>query len=150
MICLFECKTNHHIITSTNKQINKSTMNYRYSFEKLDVWQKARQLIVKVYKLTSKYPNEEKFGLVSQIRRSSVSITSNIAEGSSRSSLKDQIRFTEIAYGSTLELYCQLVSSLDLGFLSENDFQDIDLELKEVTNKLNALKNNQTKRLNEK
>jgi four helix bundle protein len=124
-------------------------MNYRYSFEKLDVWQKARQLIVKIYKLTSKYPNEEKFGLVSQMRRSSVSITSNIAEGTSRSSLKDQIRFTEIAYGSTLELYCQLVSSLDLGFLSENDFQDIDLELKEITNKLNALKNNQTKRLNE-
>ncbi|MDR0334198.1 MAG: four helix bundle protein [Dysgonamonadaceae bacterium] len=124
-------------------------MNYRYSFEKLDVWQKARQLIIKIYKLTNKYPNEEKFGLVSQIRRSSVSITSNIAEGTSRSSLKDQIRFTEIAYGSTLELYCQLVSSLDLGFLSENDFQDIDLELKEITNKLNALKNNQTKRLNE-
>jgi four helix bundle protein len=124
-------------------------MNYRYSFEKLDVWQKAPQLIVKIYKLTSKYPNEEKFGLVSQMRRSSVSITSNIAEGSSRSSLKDQIRFTEIAYGSTLELYCQLVSSLDLGFLPENDFQDIDLELKEITNKLNALKNNQTKRLNE-
>ena len=124
-------------------------MNYRYSFEKLDVWQKARQLIVKIYRLTSKYPNEEKFGLVSQMRRSSVSITSNIAEGGSRSSLKDQIRFTEIAFGSTLELYCQLVSSLDLGFLSESDFQDIDLELKEITNKLNALKNNQIKRLNE-
>jgi len=125
-------------------------MNYSYSFEKLDVWQKARQLVVKIYRLTAKFPSEEKFGLVSQIKRATISITSNIAEGTSRSSLKDQIRFTEIAYGSALEVYCQLVSSVDLGFISENDFQEIDLHLKEVTNKLNALKNSQEKRLKEK
>ena len=125
-------------------------MNYSYSFEKLDVWQKARQLVVKTYRLTAKFPSEEKFGLVSQIKRATISITSNIAEGTSRSSLKDQIRFTEIAYGSALEVYCQLVSSVDLGFISENDFQEIDLHLKEVTNKLNALKNSQEKRLKEK
>ncbi len=59
--------------------------NYQYSFERLEVWQKARLFVVKVYKLTKKYPNEEKYGLVSQMNRASISITSNIAEGISRS-----------------------------------------------------------------
>ena len=122
---------------------------YQYSFEKLEVWQNARQFVVEIYKLTAKYPSEEKFGLVNQMKRASVSITSNIAEGSSRTSLKDQIRFIEIAYGSALEIYCQLVSSLDLKFISEDEFCAVDLKLKEITNKLNALKIAKKKRLEE-
>ncbi len=121
---------------------------YQYSFEKLEVWQNARQFIVRIYQL-KKYPSEEKYGLVSQMKRAAISISSNIAEGTSRSSLKDQIRFTEIAYGSALEVYCQLITSLDLEFISENEFEGADLQLKEITNKLNALKNSQEKRLSE-
>ncbi|MCL2326888.1 MAG: four helix bundle protein [Bacteroidetes bacterium] len=124
-------------------------MNYQYSFEKLEVWQNAQKFVVLIYNITSKFPNEEKYGLVSQMRKASVSISSNIAEGSSRHSLKDQIRFTEIAYGSALETYCQLKISLALLFLSEIEFQEANILLKEITNKLNALKNSQQKRLHE-
>ena len=124
-------------------------MEHSYSFEKLDVWQKAREYVVFIYHITNRFPDNEKFGLTSQIRRAAISITSKIAEGSSRSSLKEQIRYTEIAYGSALETYCQMLSSLDLGFLSIEEFQVGNERLKEITNKLNALKNSQIKRLNE-
>jgi len=79
---------------------------HTYSFEKLEVWQKASVYVSTIYKLTESFPVVEKFGLVSQLRRASISIVSNIAEGTSRSSLKDQVRFTEIAYGSAIETYC--------------------------------------------
>lgn len=72
-------------------------------FEKLKVWQKARQLSMGIYKLTATYPSEEKFGLISQMRRCSVSIASNIAEGSGRHSPKDKARFTEVTYSSAIE-----------------------------------------------
>jgi four helix bundle protein len=124
-------------------------MEHSYSFEKLDVWQKAREYVVFIYRITNKFPDNEKFGITSQIRRAAISIISNIAEGSSRSSLKEQIRYTEIAYGSALETFCQLLSSMDLGFLSIDEFQSGNEKLKEITNKLNALKNSQVKRLNE-
>ena len=75
-----------------------------YSFETLDVWKEARKFAVKVYKLTKQLPSEEKFGLTSQMRRSCISISTNLAEGSSRESLKEQARFTEISFGSLLEL----------------------------------------------
>lgn len=120
---------------------------YQYSFEKLEVWKNSRSFVVGIYRLTDKFPNEEKFGIVSQIRRASVSISSNIAEASSRNSLKEQVRFTEIAYGSALEVYCQLTISLDLAFITESEFQEMNILLKEITNKLNALKNSQLKRL---
>ena len=122
---------------------------YVFSFEKLDVWQKAREYVILIYKITDKFPEKEKFGLVSQIRRASVSITSNIAEGSSRSSMKEQARYSEMAYGSAIETYCQLISSLDLDFISEIEFQTLKNLLLEITNKINALKNNQIKRFNE-
>jgi len=121
--------------------------NYQYSFEKLDVWKISRVFNVKIYNLTNKFPSHEKFGLVAQIRRAAVSIISNIAEGSSRSSLKEQFRFTEIAYGSALEIYCQMLVSLDLKYITETEFNEIDLSLKEITNKLFALKNSQLKRI---
>jgi len=124
-------------------------MEHRYSFEKLDVWQLARKYVVFIYQLTDKFPEKEKFGIVSQIRRAAVSVTSNIAEGSSRSSLKEQVRYTEIAYGSALETYCQLMLSLDLGFITTEEFEIGNELLKEITNKLNSLKNSQLKRLNE-
>lgn len=75
-----------------------------YSFEKLDVWKKARILTGTIYKISAKFPPEERFGLTSQIRRASVSVCSNLAEGSGRVSGKEQARFTEIAYSSLLEL----------------------------------------------
>ena len=124
--------------------------SYQYSFEKLDVWKNARLFVVDVYKLTGKFPKEEIYCLTSQIERAVVSIVSNIAEGSSRISLKEQIRYTEISYGSALEVYCQLIIALDLKYISKTDFQEMNKKIKIITIQLNALKNSQIKRLNEK
>lgn len=110
-----------------------------FSFEKLNVWQKARKLAVLIYKSTGNFPEEEKFGLISQMRRCSISILSNIAEGSGRHSSKDKARFTEIAFGSALELLNQAILSNDLGFLSNEIYQKIREELTEITAMLDGL-----------
>ncbi len=89
-----------------------------YSCEKLECWQHARQLAVWTYVVTKEFPSEEKFGLVSQMRRAAISIASNIAEGTSRKTSKDQAHFSTIAYSSTIELLNDLVITLDLNFLT--------------------------------
>lgn len=81
---------------------------YLYAFEKLIVWHDARQFVKEVYVITSELPEKEKYGLCSQMQRAAVSVVSNIAEGASRNSLKEQLRFYEIAYGSLMEVYCQM------------------------------------------
>ena len=116
---------------------------YIYSFEKLNVWQKARDLNSKVYQITKSYPKEELYGLVQQIRRASISISSNLAEGSSRTSYKDKARFTNIAYGSLLETLNQLILSKDLNYISEEDYIELRPLIEEIGNKLNALRNSQ-------
>jgi four helix bundle protein len=93
------------------------------SFTQLFSWQKGHALALLVYKLTKLYPKEELFGLVSQMRRCGVSITSNIAEGFSRRSSKEKVQFYYIALGSVTELQNQLLLSRDLGFLSEENFK---------------------------
>jgi four helix bundle protein len=90
-----------------------------YSFEKLECWQHARRLAVWVFTVTQSFPTEEKFGLVSQMRRAAISIASNIAEGTSRKTFKDQSHFSTIAYSSTIELLNDLIISTDLKFLKE-------------------------------
>ena len=112
---------------------------YLYSFEKLDVWQLARKLVKIVYTISEKFPADERFGLIIQIRKAAISVVSNIAEGSSRNSLKDQIRFIEIAYGSLLEVYTQLCVATDLSYCSEEELGEANLLIKELSNKLNAL-----------
>ena len=119
-----------------------------FNFEKLDVWQKSRILISKIYTITKSFPNEEKFSLCSQMQRSVISIASNISEGSSRSSLKEQLRFTEIAYGSLLELYCQLLIASDLNYIDYQHVLSMQEDFKELSIKLSALRNSQQKRLN--
>ncbi len=79
-----------------------------FSFQKLEVWQMAKKMVVEVYKMTQTFPSGERFGLTSQINRSAVSVASNIAEGSGRTSYKDQAHFTETAYGSLMEMACQI------------------------------------------
>ncbi|MBN2788061.1 MAG: four helix bundle protein [Paludibacteraceae bacterium] len=122
-------------------------LKYNYSFEKLEVWVKAKHFVKLIYLITKEFPEDEKFILVSQLKRASISVVSNIAEGTSRKSMKDQMRFTEIAYGSVLEIYCQLQVSFDLGYICETDLNNALLLINELTNKLNALRNSQEKRL---
>lgn len=93
----------------------------QFGFEKLSVWQAAREYSKEIYKLTKFFPKEETYGLTSQIQRAAVSISSNIAEGSGRTGIKDQIKFYGIAYGSLLETISQLFLALDLHYISEAD-----------------------------
>ena len=90
-----------------------------YSFEKLDVWQKSRTLVSWIYQISDEFPQAERFGITNQIRRAVVSISCNIAEGNSRSSGKEQARYTEIAFGSLLEVLNLLLLASDLKFVSD-------------------------------
>ncbi len=112
---------------------------FQYSFEKLDVWQKAIELCVSIYKLTGSLPDNEKFGLISQIRRSAISIPANLAEGSGRFSNKDRIRFYEISYSSLMELLNYLILIKELEFINELTYQEIRARIDEIANKSNAL-----------
>jgi four helix bundle protein len=89
-----------------------------YSFEKLECWQQAKRLAVWTYQSTKDFPADERFGLISQMRRASISIASNIAEGSARRTPKDQAHFSTIAYSSTIELLNDLIISSDLEYLT--------------------------------
>ncbi len=89
-----------------------------YSFEKLESWQNARKLAVWIYKITKNFPADERFGLISQMRRAAISIASNLAEGTSRISLKEQSHFSTVSYSSTIELLNDLIISNDLALLS--------------------------------
>ena len=117
--------------------------NYEFSFEKLGVWKLSVDLIKEVYKITKNYPDEEKFGIVSQLRRAAVSISSNLAEGSSRISYKDQAHFTQISFSSLMELLCQMIISEELGYIDEKQLLKIREKIEEISNKLNSLRNYQ-------
>ncbi len=95
-----------------------------YSFEKLASWQHARKLAVWIYKATINFPMEEKFGLISQMRRAAVSIASNLAEGTSRKTAKDQSHFSTISYSSTIELLNDLIIAKDLNFLPDQIYKE--------------------------
>ncbi len=114
---------------------------YTYSFEKLEVWQLAKKLVVLIYEVTRMFPAEEKYGLVSQMRRASVSICSNLAEGAGRKTQKDQSHFYTIAYGSMLELLNQCIISKDLNWINDDTYPLLRQEIDRVSVRINALRN---------
>lgn len=114
-------------------------MNTLNSFKDLIVWQKSYTLTILVYKITESYPKNEIFNLVSQMRRCAISIPSNIAEGSKRSTRKDYANFLSIAQGSLAELETQLLVSKDLGFISQTNSDTSFQLILEVGKMLNAM-----------
>ena len=102
------------------------------TFKNLKIWSRSVDLSTQIYKVTKTFPKDEKFGLVSQMRRASVSVASNIAEGAGRSSDLEFKRFLEIAYGSLYELQTQLIVSKNLEFVSGNEFNMLDTEIDEL------------------
>ena len=111
-----------------------------FNFEKLEVWHKAIAFADSVYSVTRSYPGDERFGLTNQMRRAAVSISSNIAEGTSRASKNDFARFLEIATGSVFEIVSQSVISKNQGFLSAENYQRLYAAAEEQSRMLSGLK----------
>lgn len=120
-----------------------------YSFETLNAWQEARKLVVSVYQLLDGFPKFEKYALCDQIRRSVVSVPSNLAEGSGRMSLREQIHFIEISYGSLMEAYNQLIIAADLNYIDEQSLESLKAPIDNVARMLNGLRASYVKKLEE-
>ena len=120
--------------------IKTYTMKEQFSFEKLLAYKSARKLVNEIYMLQKSFPREEKYALGDQIRRSSVSVAANLAEGSGRISAKEKLHFVEISYGSLLEAYCELQLASDLGYISENAFTNINPKFEETAKLLSGLR----------
>ena len=116
---------------------------HTYSFEKLETWKEAVSLVKDIYRVTEDFPKEERFGLTSQLRRASISIASNLAEGTSRKTNKDKAHFTTMAFSSAMEILNQLIISVELNFVSEKDYILVRTKIEKITNMLNALRNHQ-------
>lgn len=95
-----------------------------FGFQKLQIYQLAKEIVKYNYKLTKMFPSEERFALVQQMNRAAVSIPSNIAEGTSRKSNKDKAHFINISYGSLMELVCQMEISLELGYIEQGEYDE--------------------------
>ena len=109
------------------------------TYRDLLVWQKAIHFVTEVYSVAREFPQEELYGLTSQIKRSAVSIPSNIAEGYGRKSKKEYIRFLQIAMGSIFEIQTQLEISKNLDFLSDNNFDELYENSREIERMLSSL-----------
>lgn len=108
-------------------------------FRKLEVWRKAHELALGVYRATQDFPGEERYGLTSQARRAAVSVVANIAEGCGRDGDADRARLLQIAFGSASEVECLLMLSRDPGYLPASDYQGIGEGVVEVKRMLAAL-----------
>jgi four helix bundle protein len=111
-----------------------------FRFEKLDVWQKSVDFAIGVYGLTARFPREERFGLTSQMQRAAVSISSNLAEGTGRSSAKDFAHFIEIAYGSLMEVASQMQVAYRQAWLTQAERDDVYARAEELARMLSGLK----------
>jgi four helix bundle protein len=108
------------------------------NFKELQVWQKSHRVVIEVYRITKAFPSDERFGLVSQIRRSAASVPANIAEGCGRNGDRDFSRFLSIAAGSASETEYHLLLAHELKFIGTNDYVEIDRQIKEVKRMLNG------------
>ncbi|SUX46795.1 four helix bundle protein [Chryseobacterium indoltheticum] len=111
------------------------------NFKELLVWQKSMNFVTEIYELTNDFPKNEMYGLISQIRRASISIPSNIAEGNSRRSVADYLQFLKIARGSCAEVETQLIIAQNLKFLSEEHYLKLNQDIIEISKMLNGLIN---------
>ena len=115
-------------------------MSYQFSFEKLNVWTDSKELVQFIYKITNTFPDDEKFGLTSQLNRASISVSSNLAEGSSRITNKDKAHFTTMSYSSLMEVLNQVIIDKELSFVKEDDYLIVCEQVGKISNKLNALR----------
>ena len=110
-----------------------------FGYRKLIAYQKAKEVVKRTYKLLKKFPAEERYAMCDQLRRASVSITSNIAEGVNRYSVKDKSHFIEMSYGSLMEVSSQFEIAEDLGYITVEDRMSMDQLIEEVARLLSGL-----------
>ena len=111
-----------------------------FAFRDLRVYQSSKDLVKTIYQLLATYPSNEQYALCDQLRRASVSVPSNIAEGMSRSSDKEKTHFVEISYGSLMEVLCQLEISKELNYITEEQMKDIENQITIIAKQLSKLR----------
>jgi four helix bundle protein len=122
--------------------------DYLFQFEKLNAWQEVRKLVVDVYRLLEKFPKTENYALCDQLRRAAISVPSNIAEGTGRMAIKEQTHFLEIAFGSLMEVYCQLQIAVDLNYITPEDLQNIKRRIYTASKLISGLHTSKLAQLN--
>ena len=122
--------------------------DFLFQFEKLNAWHEARNLVVEVYRLLGKFPKTENYALCDQLRRAAISVPSNIAEGSGRMAIKEQTHFLEIAFGSLMEVYCQLQIAVDLNYITTDDLQNIKHRIFTTSKLISGLRTSKLAQLN--
>lgn len=110
-----------------------------HNFEKLEIWKSSINLAAKIYKITENFPKHEKYGLISQIQRSAVSVSSNIAEGSTRQYKKEFINFLYISRGSISELISQLTIANKINYLNKEDYENLYKEINTISKQINSM-----------
>lgn len=119
----------------------------QFSFETLEVYQKSRTLVSEVYRVQRDFPQEERYALGDQVRRAATSITANLAEGSGRQSVKEKIHFVEISYGSLMEVFCELQTAVDLGYITETKLNELRTQFIDIAKMLSGLRSSLSSRL---
>jgi four helix bundle protein len=121
-------------------------MRKAFPFERLEVWQTARLLVKEVYQSARSFPKEDMFGITSQLKRASISVANNLAEGSARASLKDQAHFTSQSHGSLMETACDLILANDLGFMTQDNTDHLLDQAYDLSVRIHNLRESQLKR----
>jgi len=116
-----------------------------FPFEKLQTWHIAKDIAKRIYLVAKQFPSTEQYGLTSQIQRASVSVMSNIAEGSARISRKDQAHFSQLAYSSLMEVACQLQLAQEMGYIGAEDYRELRKQITSLSMMINALRRSQLK-----
>lgn len=111
------------------------------TFRELEAYKEGKKLVKEVYRLLKLFPKEEQYAMCDQLRRSVISVTSNIAEGSGRASVKEKIHFLEISYGSLMEVLSQIDIACDLEYITKEEFMNIEVMVENVSRPLSGLKN---------
>lgn len=115
-------------------------MEKKYEYKKLDVYKESKGLVAQVYGLLKQFPKEEQYALCDQLRRAVISVPSNIAEGSGRTSAKDQAHFFEMAFGSLMEVSCQMDIAFDLGYINQNELTQLEEQVSKIAALLSGLR----------
>ena len=113
----------------------------KYSYKNLEAYKESKTLVKQVYALLKKFPKEEQYALCDQLRRAVISVPSNIAEGSGRTSAKDQAHFLEMAFGSLMEVDCQMDIAKDLGYVSLDEHEEVTVQISKVAALLSGMRN---------